>query len=662
MRRVTNNPDASIAVGERTYERCLLRQASGGSRRRGTQRDGRRRLVVLGVTVGLVAALGTVVLIGRGESAPSLTLQSGADWFPTTSQGSVTLIDGTRADRVTRVDGVATPNGHVDVAQEGPDALVLDRATAAVRRVDGATWTASSPLTIGTPGDSTLAVTTGGGAAWVVTASGSEVEQLDPASMTIVGDAHALPRPVVADAVAPDGQLWEIESSGEVRAFRNASQRTIQAMLGAGPWSLTLVGERPVVVDQSDGKAYVLDPDSGTPKQTVCVDAPVTPPPLLSGAGADAPWLVAVAPQAGALVVSDLNTGTCRTIGLTDTTPQARYGRAVEKGRLIYVPDFVTGHVLVIDPAAPPGHELKANVNLALPASTIDLSVDDNRVWFDQVGGDHAGVITENLQAFEISKSDPGSGDGRPVAPDEIVSPPSAPLPNTTTPLNVNATSTTTTAQPASPAANTPEFQLVGQNPGVDEPATFLDITPYPHQVSSWAVDGNTVSGAIGTRLTTSFSTVGSHAVTLTVTEHAGGPGERVTKDLIENEVEVSTDTQVADDSAAVLADPGFPTCVQAAFKSALQSSAPAGATIDSVKAARADITSEQDLGLDSANAFTVDIAITVQGQSANVSTGVVVLTSGRALSQVTSQATTPIDLAPTIKAAAANLKTNAPT
>jgi hypothetical protein len=496
-----------------------------------------RRAVVVAVTVAVLGVMTGLLVIGRGQAAPSVALESGSAWFPTVTQGSVALLDGTRAARVTRVDAVATPNAPVSVEQIGRDALVLDQSTGSIRRVDAATWMSTPPLSVGAAGDRQLSVQTGGGAAWVVSRAGTEVEQLDPTTMAVIGEPHSLPTPVAAASVTSLGTLWEVETSGEVRSYRNATQRTAQLMLGTGPWDLTLVGDQPVVTDASRGQAYVLDPRRGTPSRTTCLDAPTAPAPTISGSGDDADWLLDVAPEAGVLVVSDIDTGACQTITLGDQATQPRYGRAVEEGRLIFVPDFVTGHVIVIDPTAPAGRQIKAHVNLALAGSAVALLVDGGHVWFDQVGGDHAGVISEDMQAYEITTSGTGPLDGQPVAPDDTV-PPSLPSTTPTVPVVVGTTSTTA---PSPPVARQSEFQLEGEAPAVGRSATFVDVTGYPHDVAGWAVDGSPVSGAGGGRFTTTFPTVGAHTVTLTVTEPGGGSAESTTHSITVEPVSSST-------------------------------------------------------------------------------------------------------------------------
>lgn len=130
----------------------------------------------------------------------------------------------------------------------------------------------------------------------------------------------------------------------------------------------------------------------------------------------------------------------------------------------------------------------------------------------------------------------------------------------------------------------------------------------------------------------------------------------------IENSVEVYADAKVAQDSAEVLADPGFPACIEASFKTAMGPTLPPGATIDSFQTTVVDVGSAADLAVDSATGFKLAISMTVEGQTLAMDLSVTMLTSGRSLSQITTQSLgTDIALLPLAKSAAANLVANAP-
>jgi len=134
--------------------------------------------------------------------------------------------------------------------------------------------------------------------------------------------------------------------------------------------------------------------------------------------------------------------------------------------------------------------------------------------------------------------------------------------------------------------------------------------------------------------------------------------------DEIDNKVEVYGDSQVVTGQADLLADPGFPACLVAGFRSGLKSGMPEGSSI-TVKVTKADVASAAELGVDSAAAFTFGIEVlTAEGRSVKLTIEVVGLTYGRATSELTTttQGPTPIDLGATVQAAANKLKANAPT
>ncbi len=406
------------------------------------------------VTVVVLAFVGGLVFVGRGQASPSLHLESGAAWFPTVRQGSIALIDGATGGRVTRIDGVAKPNGHYDVEQSGSSALIVDRDAGTVSKVDAATWQLGTPVPVGSPGDDKLAVHAGGPAAWVVSQSGTIVQQLDPKAMTLIGSPQTLPSAISGLAVAGDGRLWVTSQTGELRSYRDGLQVTSSPLPRSGATALVLVDQQPVVVDLATSRAQLIDADHGTPDRTTCLDAPVNPAPAIGGSSSDASWLLAVAPTAGTLVVSDVTVGTCQAIALGPTASTPRYGTPVEKDRFVFVPDFVAGQVIVVDPQAPPGTQIRARIDLGLPNAQVALLVHNQHVWFNDPAGDQAGVITDDFHALATSKADTGSSNGQTPAPTPTPTPTPDPAPPTAdtsaAPGSIN------TPDPGSPAPPNP--------------------------------------------------------------------------------------------------------------------------------------------------------------------------------------------------------------
>ncbi len=535
------------------------------------------------MTAVLLAGVGGIVLVGRGQASPSLHLGSGAAWFPTLRQGSVALIDGATGGRVTRVDRAAKPNGNFEVEQSGSSALVVDRDAGTVTKVDAATWQLGTPVPVGSPGDDRLAVHAGGRAAWVVSQSGTIVQQLDPASMTLIGLPQTLPSTISGLAVDGDGRLWVTSQSGELRSYRNGEQVTSVRVAGGGATALVLVNHKPVVVDLDRGGAQLVDAEQGTPDRALCLDVPTSPPPVVGGSGGDAPWLLAVGPTAGTLVVSDVGGSSCQAITLGPTATTPRYGTPVEKDRFVFVPDFLTGQVIAVDPQAAPGQQIRARIDLGLPNVQVALLVHNEHVWFNDPVGDQAGVITDDFHALATSKADAGSSAGQAPAPTPTPDP--APPADTGDPNGaaaadpagpVNADPAAGPAAPSSaaqpgigppgpelpspadngnrggsgakaggaggagggaggappttapapvttaPAVVAAQFTISPTAAITGQPVTFTDATIGDHTVVSWAAPDGQPKGGAGASFNSTFGAPGTHDVTLTINTAAG--------------------------------------------------------------------------------------------------------------------------------------------
>jgi virginiamycin B lyase len=516
-----------------------------------------RGIVIVGTAMVALATLGVALGRGRGDVTPSLQLGSGSAWFATVHQGSAALLDGGTGSRVAHVDGVAQADADFTVVQSGSSALVVDRDRGTVARIDAATWTLGTPVPIGDPGDRRLDVHAGGSTAWVVSHQGGVVQQLDPSSMTMVGAPQTLPGPVTAAAVTDDGRLWAITDAGELRSYRDGRAATSARVLDTDHATLTLVGQRPVVVDLTHGRAAVVDPATGAPAGPACLDVPTDIPPAIGGSSDATPWFLATTPEAGTLVVSDIDAGTCTVVPLGPASAAARYGAPVEADRLVFVPDLETGQVVVVDPMAPVAARVKAHVDLGLAGAHVALSVRAGHVWFDEVDGDRAGVITEDLRAVSSSKAEAGAAAGS--SPHPISADTGAP-----TALGTSTPATTLVPVPpdrrdgpgtdggSSPAElPVPALDGGGLSGGsggsgagagssggsgrglvdfdasvspavVGAPVTFTDISPGAHAVTSWSAPDASRRAATSSTFTTSFPSPGTFSVTLTIDSPSG--------------------------------------------------------------------------------------------------------------------------------------------
>jgi hypothetical protein len=85
---------------------------------------------------------------------------------------------------------------------------VLDRSTVEAVRIDGASLTAASPVSLGTPDDGHLAIRSTGKATWAVERGGTLAQQLDPQTLLPLGPPLAFPGNAAAPVLGADGTLW----------------------------------------------------------------------------------------------------------------------------------------------------------------------------------------------------------------------------------------------------------------------------------------------------------------------------------------------------------------------------------------------------------------------------------------------------------------------
>src|SRR5215471_7185946 len=92
--------------------------------------------------------MASLVLFGthNGYSAARPRLLSGAAWLPSARAGQLTLLDGASAEVAAQVT-VGPPGDRLDAVQEGAAGYAVDRTAGVIRRVDGATFEVTAPVT-----------------------------------------------------------------------------------------------------------------------------------------------------------------------------------------------------------------------------------------------------------------------------------------------------------------------------------------------------------------------------------------------------------------------------------------------------------------------------------------------------------------------------------
>jgi hypothetical protein len=209
----------------------------------------RRSVAVLAVTA--LAAIGAVVVVrSDGFPATDASAARATRWFVHRATGRVVLADGYAGTGLARLD-FARAGAPVTVADGGEAAFVLDPTTGEARAIDTADLELGSPSPVGPLAGTDPVAGVGPDGLVVVDPQTSQASVLSPAG-------EELPFPVTAGeqtVVAPDGDVWSIDGTQLVRTSPSGSSAA--TVLDADGAELSLVGDRPVVLDRGRGRVQL---------------------------------------------------------------------------------------------------------------------------------------------------------------------------------------------------------------------------------------------------------------------------------------------------------------------------------------------------------------------------------------------------------------------
>src|SRR5262249_15649579 len=144
-------------------------------------------------------------------SSSQLQLNPGTAWFVDIASGTVSLLDGATAYRVSE-QPVANPGDNIEVVQSGTQsdsgAYVVNHTTGTVTAIDGATLVPGRPVPFSPPKDSDLAVASNSHATWVISDNATLAQQIIPTSLAGLSPAQAFSSEGGTPVETPDGTLW----------------------------------------------------------------------------------------------------------------------------------------------------------------------------------------------------------------------------------------------------------------------------------------------------------------------------------------------------------------------------------------------------------------------------------------------------------------------
>jgi hypothetical protein len=202
--------------------------------------------------------LSALVVVFRSDGLPAVdaAVARATRWFVHQETGQVVLADGYGGRALASLD-VGTDGNGLRVVEGGSTAYVVDDATAEVRVID------SAALRLG---PARGLVTLAGGRALVgVGPSGLVVVDADAGAATLLpsnGELVGFELEVGPSAlVAPDGAIWSIVGGDVVRTTSAGSTSRSLGDAQRATASLSLVGNRPLIVDGAGRRARLGDGD-----------------------------------------------------------------------------------------------------------------------------------------------------------------------------------------------------------------------------------------------------------------------------------------------------------------------------------------------------------------------------------------------------------------
>lgn len=409
----------------------------------------------------LLLVVGVLVVRSSPSAEAEFRLGDGAAWLPSAVIGGVSLLDGASGSIVTSL-GVADPGDLVDIVEWGSDAMIVNRSTGTVGRLDGSNWTIATGLVaFGEPG-SALDVVVGDTSGWLVqpgVAAPLDLESLQQRAPVPIGSTFA------DGVVSDDGSLLYSGQEADTpvrRLFVDGTSETIEGLVG--PVAFADLGAAAVGVDLDQQQVWIDG------RGVVCEALEFPADSHLEVAGADGELLV-VADTGGLMAWRPLDSGCPDTADFMTVDPST-FGRPAVTDGWAVVPDIDRAEVIVIDLVM---GEIVARQRLEgiEEGSPIDLVAENGTVWFNDTNSDRAGLIRRDGEIIAVSKYDALSGSGFVAAPiddeaDESLDveiaggaddaePDSNDTPEPTTPPSDLAAETTTTTQAGVAPTNPPD-------------------------------------------------------------------------------------------------------------------------------------------------------------------------------------------------------------
>ncbi|OLB74513.1 MAG: hypothetical protein AUI14_23305 [Actinobacteria bacterium 13_2_20CM_2_71_6] len=375
------------------------------------------------IVAGGVLAAG----IGNGYPAEHQNLLSGTAWLPSGQVGQLTLLDGSSVEVAAQVR-VAPSGTALDVVQQGANAYAVDRTAGSLRRVDGATFEVSPPATPVPGAGANLRAFAGPDTVYAMDTGRGVLTTNDPHTLATRTGPLSLTARVAPQAATLDeaGRLWLLDAStGDLVWIDHGQRHTRRGATQPGAGVLALADGNPVLVDTQRRIAAVLDPATAEPTHTVELD--LRPDDQIQVTGSPHAQRLYVVAARGMLSICELTATTCRA-AVPLVADNSEPGPAVEAGGRVFVPDYRSGQVWIVDLRQ---SRVVASPRVLSPPARFQLFVRDGVVFFNDPNSERAGVLRLDGGVRPVAKYDPKKPDkglttpGGKEAPTNLPPPPS---------------------------------------------------------------------------------------------------------------------------------------------------------------------------------------------------------------------------------------------
>jgi hypothetical protein len=353
------------------------------------------------VSLLVVAAIAVFGSDG-GNEPQNVKLLSGMAWLSSSNVGQVTLLDGSTAEVAAQLP-IAPAGSTIEVVQSGSTAYAVDRTAGTVQRVDGATFDLTKPQSPIADAHTGLTAFAGQDVLYVLDSQRGVYTDADPRTVAPLGEPQTLAAQLGDGTASLDdaGRLWLVDNaSGNLTSIDRGKRTTKSGVTKPGHNVLAMADGAPVIVNTGEHKVISVDPDSGTAAKTLDLDLRTNDTVAVSGSPhAQRVYVVA---SRGVVNICDLGAASCeRAIPLN---AGSQLGAAVEAANRLFVPDYTTGQVWIIDLNS---GAVVAKPQVLKPAGQFQLLAHDGVVFFNQPTSEKAGVVQVDGNVLATAKYDP---------------------------------------------------------------------------------------------------------------------------------------------------------------------------------------------------------------------------------------------------------------